>query len=146
MSGFVTGLYVVATPAIAALAFGQRVTRFIWIAGAVYGVGLGILSLRGLSVGFGEAVTFIGAILYAVHIVLLSRWSSAREAYAMATIQMAVITVLCLLAAAPDGLTLPRTSGDWASVVYMALAAGALAMVVQTWRRVTSMPRGPHCS
>lgn len=133
ISGFITGLYVVATPVLAALAFGQRVTRSIWIAVALSTVGLGILSLRGFSLGFGEAVTLVGAILYAVHIVLLSRWSSARDAYAMATIQMAVIAALCLVVAVPGGLTLPQTSGDWVAVVYMALAAGALAMVVQTW-------------
>ena len=133
ISGFITGLYVVATPVLAALAFGQRVSRSIWIAVALSTIGLGILSLRGFSVGFGEAVTFVAAILYAVHIVLLSRWSSARDAYAMATIQMGVITVLCLIVAVPGGLTLPHTSQDWIAVVYMALAAGALAMVVQTW-------------
>ena len=133
ISGFITGLYVVATPVLGALVFGHRVPRSIWVAVALSTVGLGILSLRGFSIGFGEAVTFVAAILYAVHIVLLSRWSSARDAYAMATIQMAVITVLCLVFAAPGGLTLPHESRDWIAVVYMALAAGALAMLVQTW-------------
>jgi drug/metabolite transporter (DMT)-like permease len=133
ISGFITGLYVVATPVLAALAFGQRVSRTVWAAVVLSTVGLGILSLRGFSVGFGEAVTFVAALLYAVHIVLLSRWSSSRDAYAMATIQMGVIALLCFVVAAPGGMTLPHRSGDWIAVVYMALAAGALAMVVQTW-------------
>ena len=51
----------------------------------------------------------------------------------MATIQMGVITLVCLVVAAPGGITLPHESRDWVAVVYMALAAGALAMVVQTW-------------
>jgi drug/metabolite transporter (DMT)-like permease len=133
VSGFITGLYVVATPVLAALAFRQRVSRSVWIAVALSTVGLAILSLRGFSIGYGQAITFVAAILYAVHIILLSRWSTARDAYAMATIQMAVITVVCLVVAAPGGITLPQESRDWIAVVYMALAAGALAMVVQTW-------------
>lgn len=133
VSGFITGLYVVATPVLASLAFRQRVSRTVWVAVALSTVGLAILSLRGFAVGFGESITFVCAILYAVHIVVLSRWSTARDAYAMATIQMGVIAALCFVAAGPDGLTLPDRPGDWMSTLYMALAAGALAMLAQTW-------------
>jgi drug/metabolite transporter (DMT)-like permease len=133
VSGFITGLYVVATPVLASLAFRQRVSRTVWIAVALSTVGLAILSLRGFVVGFGESITFVCAILYAVHIVVLSRWSTAQDAYAMATIQMGVIAALCFVAAAPDGLTLPDRPGDWVSTLYMALAGGALAMLAQTW-------------
>ncbi|MEV7396083.1 DMT family transporter [Aeromicrobium sp. NPDC092404] len=133
VSGFITGLYVVATPVLASLAFRQRVSRTVWIAVGLSTLGLGILSLRGFAVGFGESITFVCALLYAVHIVVLSRWSTARDAYAMATIQMGVIAILCFVAAAPGGLTLPDRSADWAATVYMALVAGALAMVAQTW-------------
>jgi drug/metabolite transporter (DMT)-like permease len=133
ISGFITGLYVVATPVLASLAFRQRVSRTVWLAVALSTIGLAILSLRGFAVGFGESITLMCAILYAVHIVVLSRWSTAKDAYAMATIQMGVIAVLCFVAAAPGGLTLPDRSGDWIATVYMALAAGALAMLAQTW-------------
>lgn len=133
VSGFITGLYVVATPVLAALAFRQRVSRAIWVAVSLSTAGLGILSLRGFSIGYGQAITFVAAILYAVHIIVLSRWSSSRDAYAMATIQMAVIAALCFVVAAPGGMSLPHESRDWLAVIYMALAAGALAMVVQTW-------------
>ena len=133
VSGFITGLYVVATPVLASLAFRQRVSRTVWVAVALSTIGLAILSLRGFAVGFGESITFVCAILYAVHIVVLSRWSTAKDAYAMATIQMGVIALLCFVAAAPGGLTLPERSGDWLATVYMALAAGALAMLAQTW-------------
>lgn len=79
VSGFITGLYVVATPVLASLAFGIRVSSTVWIAVMMSTIGLAILSLRGFSVGFGETVTFACAILYAVHIVVLSRWSTAKE-------------------------------------------------------------------
>jgi drug/metabolite transporter (DMT)-like permease len=133
VSGFITGLYVVATPLLASLAFRQRVPGIVWLAVGLSTLGLGILSLRGFAIGVGESLTLVCAILYAVHIVVLSRWANARDAYAMATIQMGVIAFLCLLAAVPGGLALPGRPGDWASVIYMALVAGALAMIAQTW-------------
>jgi drug/metabolite transporter (DMT)-like permease len=133
VSGFVTGMYVVATPLLAAALLRQRIPPVVWTAVALSAGGLGILSLRGFQVGFGEAVTFVGAILYALHIVALSRWSSPRDAFAMATIQTAVIAAMCLLLASPGGIALPSGTRDWVSVVYMALGAGALAMLAQTW-------------
>lgn len=133
VSGFVTGMYVVATPLLAAALFRQRIPTAVWIAVGLSTVGLGILSLRGFQIGFGEAVTFVGAILYAVHIVALSRWSSPRDALGMATLQTVVIAAMCLLLASPGGITLASGTRDWLAVIYMALGAGALAMLAQTW-------------
>ncbi|MGB9012620.1 MAG: DMT family transporter [Aeromicrobium sp.] len=133
VSGFITGLYVVATPVIAAGAFGMRIDRRVWGAVALATAGLAILSLRGSALGYGESITVAGALLYAVHIVLLSRWTRAEDALGMATVQMATITVVSTLFAAPGGITLPDRAGDWWSVLYMAVVAGALAMLAQTW-------------
>jgi drug/metabolite transporter (DMT)-like permease len=71
--------------------------------------------------------------LYAGHIVALGRWSTPRAAVGLATVQAGVITVVTSVAAVPDGLTLPSDGGQWASLLYMALAAGALALWAQTW-------------
>ncbi len=133
VSGFITGLYVVATPVIAAAAFGIRIERRVWAAVVLATAGLAVLSLRGASAGFGELVTFGCALLYAVHIVLLSRWARSEDAIAMATIQMATIAVMSAVFAAPGGITVPDRAGDWWSVLYMAVVAGALAMLAQTW-------------
>ncbi|HET7328348.1 MAG TPA: DMT family transporter, partial [Nocardioidaceae bacterium] len=81
VSGFVTGMYVVCTPLLAAIFLRQRIGAVAWVAVAIATVGLGVLSLRGFAVGYGEAVTFASAILYAAHIVGLGAWSNARDAY-----------------------------------------------------------------
>lgn len=133
VSGFVTGMYVVATPLLAAALLRQRIPPIVWLAVTLSTVGLGFLSLRGLSIGYGEAITFVSAMLYAVHIVALSRWSSPRDAIGMATIQLAVISVICFVIAAPGGVEVAQNGRDWLSVAYMAVGAGALAMLAQTW-------------
>jgi drug/metabolite transporter (DMT)-like permease len=40
----------------------------------------------------------------------------------------------------PDGVVMPRTTGDWLSIVYMALVAGALALLLQTWAQAHLSP------
>ena len=42
--------------------------------------GLAVLTLDGLSIGYGEAITFLAALLYALHIVGLGAWSNAGDA------------------------------------------------------------------
>ncbi len=140
VSGFVTGMYVVATPVFAAVLLGLRVTVVTWTAVALAMTGLGVLTLGGLSVGYGEALTFVAAMLYALHIVGLSAWSTPADAIGMAVTQLAVITVVCLAVTAPDGVVLPATTQDWVAVLYMALAAGAFAMAAQTWAQAHLPP------
>jgi drug/metabolite transporter (DMT)-like permease len=71
--------------------------------------------------------------LYALHIVGLGAWSDAQQALGMATVQLIVITVICTVCTAPNGVVLPGSVADWASVLYMALFAGAGALIGQTW-------------
>ena len=133
VSGFITGTYVVLTPLLAAVVLRDHVALFTWGAVALATAGIALLSLQGLAVGLGEALTLVAALLYAGHIVALGRWSTPRAAVGLATVQAGVITVVTSVAAAPDGLTLPSDGGQWASLLYMALAAGALALWAQTW-------------
>jgi drug/metabolite transporter (DMT)-like permease len=133
VSGFVTGMYVVFTPLLGALLLRAQIGRTVWCAVALATVGLGVLSLQGLAVGTGEALTLASAVLYAAHIVGLGVWSSGRNALGLTVVQLLTVTVVCGAAAAPGGIVLPQRAGDWGSLVYMALVAGAVALVVQTW-------------
>lgn len=140
VSGFVTGMYVVLTPLFAAVLLRQRIPTVTWVAVALATAGLAVLSLRGLAFGYGETLTLAAAALYALHILGLGRWSRASDAYGLAVLQMAVIAVVCTLGALPGGIELPATTADWVSVVYMALVAGALALLVQTWAQAHLPP------
>ena len=140
VSGFITGMYVVCTPLLAALILRTRITPMTWGAVALATAGLGVLTLNGFSVGYGEAITLVAAILYALHIVGLGAWAGARDAMGMTIVQLVVITVVCFVATVPDGIVLPSTTRDWLSVVYMAVFAGALALAGQTWAQAHLPP------
>jgi drug/metabolite transporter (DMT)-like permease len=133
VSGFLTGMYVVFTPLLAAAVLRRPVGRVTWIAVAAATVGLAALSLRGFALGFGETVTLASAVLYAVHILGLGAWSVGRDAIGLSVVQMGAIALICTLFALPGGITIPTTGADWTGMLYTALVAGALALVVQTW-------------
>jgi drug/metabolite transporter (DMT)-like permease len=75
-----------------------------------------------------------------VHILGLGAWSTQRDALGLSVLQMGVITVVCALASAPDGIVLPQRADDWLAVIYMALIAGALALLAQTWAQAHLAP------
>lgn len=133
VSGFITGTYVVLTPLLTALLLRERVAGSTWLAVGLATAGLALLSLRGVSVGPGEAVTLVSALLYALHIVGLGRYSASEVAVGLSVVQMVVIAVLCGIGAMPDGIVLPQTAGQWAIVLYMVFFASILALWAQTW-------------
>jgi drug/metabolite transporter (DMT)-like permease len=133
VSGFVTGMYVVMTPLFAAALVRARVGASAWAAVVLATGGLALLSLQGFAMGLGESLTLASAALYALHIVALGAWSTPRDALGLSIVQLAVITVVCWAGALPGGVELPTTGSDWLATLYMALVAGAFALVVQTW-------------
>ncbi|MFM6851764.1 MAG: DMT family transporter [Terrabacter sp.] len=133
VSGFITGTYVVLTPVFTAVFLRERVAGSTWAAVALATGGLALLSLNGFSVGVGEAITLLAAALYALHIVGLGRYSASEIATGLSVVQMVVIALLCVVGAAPGGIVLPSTPGQWASVLYMVVFASILALWVQTW-------------
>ncbi|MEX2290368.1 MAG: DMT family transporter [Mycobacteriales bacterium] len=133
VSGFVTGMYVVFTPLLGAVLLRARIGRIVWVAVALATAGLAALSLQGLAIGSGEALTLASAVLYAAHIVGLGVWSTGNNALGLTVVQLLTITAVCGVTAAPGGIVLPQTGADWSALVFMALLAGALALVVQTW-------------
>jgi drug/metabolite transporter (DMT)-like permease len=140
VSGFITGMYVVFTPLLAALLLHSRITAMTWSAVLLATAGLAVLTLDGFSIGYGESLTLVAALLYAVHIVGLGAWSRPDQALGMAIVQIMVITAVCLVATLPDGIELPRRAGDWLSIGYMAVFSGALAMLGQTWAQAHLPP------
>lgn len=133
ISGFITGMYVVLTPIVGWLLFKQWVGGPMWAAVGIATVGLMILSLQGWAFGVGESLTLLGALAYAVHIILLSRWARNEDPMVLTVVQLLTVGAFCFPFALQDGITLPTTTGMWLSFLYMALVAGFCAILVQTW-------------
>jgi drug/metabolite transporter (DMT)-like permease len=140
VSGFITGMFVVLTPLGAALLLREPPGPVAWVAVGLATVGLGLLSLRGLAIGGGELLTLLCAAAFALHIVGLGRWASSYDAFGLAVVQLLVVALLCGVFAVPGGLAVPPDAGVWVALALTALAATALAFVVQTWAQAHLSP------
>jgi drug/metabolite transporter (DMT)-like permease len=134
ITGFITGLYVVFTPLIAAIVLKARITLITWGCVGVATLGLALLSLQGWSIGLGEILVLGSAFAFGAHIIALGKWSSGRDAYAMTVVQLAMCAVLTGIASALEGgYQLPPDNGVWATVIFTAVVCTAVAFVIQTW-------------
>lgn len=132
-TGFITGLYVVLTPIVAAIFLKKNITRIEWFAVFMATLGLALLSLNGFSFGLGEFLVLVSALFFALHIVGLGEWSKGLDTYALTVLQLGTCAVLTFAASLKSGFKAPPDSGVWWSIIYTALFATALAFIVQTW-------------
>jgi drug/metabolite transporter (DMT)-like permease len=132
-SAFITGMFVVITPLISWLLLKRKVKPSIWFAVGLAIIGLGILSLKGWSIGTGELLTLLCAVFFALHIVGLGEWAASHDTYAMAFIQISIVAAISMIAATPNGITLPPNTAVWGAVVLTAVFASAVGFLVQTW-------------
>ena len=134
ITGFITGLYVVFTPLIAAVVLKARITLITWGCVGIATLGLALLSLQGWSIGVGELLVLGSAFAFGAHIIALGKWSSGRDAYAMTVVQLAMCALLTGSASLFEGgYQPPPDSGVWATVIFTAVACTAVAFVIQTW-------------
>ncbi|HUY73114.1 MAG TPA: DMT family transporter [Candidatus Dormibacteraeota bacterium] len=129
-SGLLTGLFVVFTPLIDRV-FGVPLRRWTVIAVLVALGGTVMLVGGPGGFGLGDLLTVVCAFLFALHIVLLSRWSPGLRSAPLAMVQMGTGAVV-FTASGSNTLSFP-SAGVWFAIVVTGLFASALAFYIQTW-------------
>jgi drug/metabolite transporter (DMT)-like permease len=140
VSGFITGMFVVFTPVIAGVLLRRPVGWVAWAGVALATAGLAVISLRGLAIGLGEALTLLCALLFSLHIVGLGEWSARYSSYPLAVVQLSTVGLLSLAVALPGGIEMPPDRTAWWAVVITAVLATAFAFVAQTWAQTVLSP------
>lgn len=140
ITGFITGLYVVATPVIAAVFLKHKISKITWGCVALATAGLALLSLHGWSVGFGELLVLISAIGFGAHIIALSQWSSGLDSYTFTVVQLATCALLTGLISLGQGYEAPTDTTGWLVILYTAIICTAVAFMIQTWSQAHMTP------
>ena len=134
VSGFITGMFLVFVPLISAVLLRRSVPASAWLAVALATAGLAALSLNGLAIGFGEFLTLLCAMGFALHLVLLGEWSRPATAYGLTVLQLAGAAAVTGGGAMLAGeLSRPGSAELWGVVLFMAVVATMLAFLIQTW-------------
>ena len=141
-SGLITGLYVVLTPLIAAIA--RRTSPAIaTIAGASMSIiGLGVLTLtQSLTLDAGDVWTFVCAIAFALHIVILAYLAPRHEVVPFTAVQLAFAAAagLSLSAVVDGGIAFPPTAA-WPTLIATGLVVTAGAFLIQVWAQTIIGP------
>ena len=133
ITGFFTGLYVVLTPIFAWFLLRERIASKVLLGVILATIGLGLITLSGLGFDAGTISLLACAILFALHIVGLGRWSPGRDTYALTVVQLATVALVCWVGALVDGYQAPPDGDVWNAILFCAVFATAIAFFVQTW-------------
>ena len=133
ITGFLTGTYVVLTPVIGWLFFRHRIGGKVAFGAVLALIGLGLISITGVSVEVGQIWGIVCAILFAVHIVGLGRYSPGLDSYALTFVQLCAVAAVCWIGALPDGYQPPPTGEVWFAVLFTAVFATIFGFFIQTW-------------
>ncbi|MHB8525676.1 MAG: DMT family transporter [Candidatus Acidiferrales bacterium] len=148
-TGFITGASVVMVPVLLALFWGRRVNRWIWAGAIAELAGLYFLTVPRTGIAGLNAGDFLVmgcAVMFAVHIILVGRYSVLHSVAALSFLQVAMtaaLTVLCLPVLAATRWEAPRlvwtTSLVWA-ILITAVGATALCFSMQVWAQQYTTP------
>jgi drug/metabolite transporter (DMT)-like permease len=95
-AGFITGLYVVLVPLLGAFVE-RHASRNAWIGAGLALGGLYLLSITGpLRMSRGDFLVLLSALFWAVHILVLDRFSSRMNPYQLAAVQAGVCSACSL--------------------------------------------------
>lgn len=130
-TGFITGLYLVFTPLIAWLLLKHQITRAQWSAVLVATIGLYLIAYNGISVGIGEILVLISAILFAAQIVAIGELSDGKNSYSLTLIQIIVAAVVFSVLTLIGGYQAPPDSSVWAAVIFTAVFATFFGFLIQ---------------
>ncbi len=127
-TGFLTALYVVATPFIAWALLGQRPATLVWVAAIVSFIGTWLLGGGGLDrFSSGDLLVACSAAFWALHVVLVGRTAKLGFAMTFTALQFAVVAVLSGVAAAIlEPVRLAAIQEAAVSIVYVGVLSSAL--------------------
>lgn len=141
-AGFITGLYVVFTPVLAALLLRRRPPWFVVGGVGLTTLGLALMSLRiaqgGASFNRGDLLVLVAAAMYAGQIVTLGRYAPESDPKVLTLQQLGVTAAFFVLITPAQGVVAPTTSAVWVALAATALGSSVFGIGVQTWaqRRV----------
>lgn len=95
-AGFITTLYIIFVPIGGLLIFRKKVSPIVWLAAVMAAFGLYLLCMtERLSVGTGDILVFLCAVVFAAHIMIVDYYSSYTEGTIVSCIQFTICGIIC---------------------------------------------------
>ena len=131
-NAFLTAVYCVLVPFVNWLLLRRRPTRWNWIAAVMCLGGIGLVSLDGsLTMNRGDALTLLGGVFYALHLVAVSRYGEEDDAVLLTTVQFGTSALCCWLCCGLFERIPAFPQNAWAELIYLAVFATTIALLLQ---------------
>lgn len=134
-AAFITGMFVVITPALQALIL-RRVPKRT----TVLGVALAVVGLWLLSGGggggwnVGDTRVLLCAVAYSAHMIVLGSVGDRHDVRPLTLVQLATVAVVCgAISLVSEPVGLPGDASVWVALVITGVFASAVAFAVQTY-------------
>ena len=140
-AGFITGLYLILVP-ILGLVLRHTTGLTTWL-GAVLAVGgLYLLSINDdFSMSFGDMLQFIGALFWAVHILLIDHFSGRVNPLKLSSAQFLVCGLLSLaVSLLVEAPTMAAVVAGWQPILYAGLVSVGVAYTLQVVGQKSANP------
>lgn len=140
-AGFITGLYIVFVPIIG-IFLKHKIQKNSWIGVAFAVVGLYLLSVNeNFSIGYGDLLEIIGAVFWAIHILVIDNFSKKMDALKLSCIQFATCSFLSLITALMfERITLSGISQSLVPILYGGLLSVGVAYTLQVVAQKNAKP------
>lgn len=142
-NAFFTAVYCVIVPFLYWVIKGERPDRYNVLAAVLCLAGIGFVSWDGgFALTGGDGLTLLGGLVYACHIVAVSYFSREKDVFLLTVLQFFYVAVWAWIFTAVTG-ALPSgglPSRAWGVLLYLAVAATALALLFQNVGQTYTSP------
>jgi drug/metabolite transporter (DMT)-like permease len=144
-TGFITGLYVVFAPILAAVFLRHRVARSVWLAVLISLAGLSLLSIRDLGdlrLYAGDLLVLAGAVVWAGHITAVGYFSPRFPAWMLSLAQMGAASLFHIALAAATGIHLREAASVdvWPLLLLNGILGSGVGFTIQVLAQQTVTP------
>ena len=131
-ASFLTALYIVFIPVIG-LFFGRRPSVKIIICIFLAMVGTYLLSIKGgLKINRGDLIVILSALVFAIHILLLTKYSTNTNAVLVSLVQFAVCGVISLVGALVlEDISMEAILKSQATILYVGILSSGVGFTIQ---------------
>ena len=144
-AGFITGLYVVFAPILAAALLRHQVPRAVWLAVLMSLIGLSLLSIRDLGdvrLHAGDLLVLAGAVGWSGHITAVASFSPRFPAWMLSLAQMGAASLLHIALATTTGIRLGAVASAevWPLLIVTGVIGSGIAFTIQVLAQQTVTP------
>lgn len=131
-ASFLTALYIVFIPVLGLL-FGRRPSLKIIICIFLAMVGTYLLSIKGgLNINRGDLIVILSALVFAIHILLLTKYSTNTNAVLVSLVQFAVCGVISLVGALVlEDISMEAILKSQVTILYVGILSSGVGFTIQ---------------